>query len=174
MRRMAIIVAGGSGSRFGAAQPKQFVILRDKPVLMWTIDAFARQCDRLVVVLPESHHELWRQLCRQYACTLAHEVVAGGATRWHSVCNGLARLDIAVGDIVAVHDGVRPLVSQQLIRRVFEQAQALGSAVPAVPLTDSVRQLDAQGTSHAIDRDTLRAVQTPQAFDAVALRAAYE
>ena len=177
MRTITIIVAGGSGTRFGAQLPKQFLMLGDKPILMRTIEAFGENRDGsfdVIVTLPADQLELWRRLCEKYGFAVPHRVVAGGETRWHSVKNALDSIgDVAGVDVIAVHDGVRPLATANLIRRVLEAARRDGAAIPVVPLNDSVRQLAGDGTSHALDRSLLRAVQTPQAFDARLLIEAY-
>ncbi len=179
MRTIAIIVAGGSGTRFGAQLPKQFLELAGRPILMRTIEAFGESCETgdtsldVIVTLPADQMDLWQQLCEKYAFSLPHRVVAGGETRWHSVKNALAAVgDIADVDVIAVHDGVRPLATAGLIHRVLDAARRDGAAIPVVPLNDSVRQV-AGDTSHALDRSSLRAVQTPQAFDARLLLDAY-
>jgi len=179
MRTIAIIVAGGSGTRFGAQLPKQFLELAGRPILMRTIKAFGESCETgdtsldVIVTLPADQMDLWKQLCEKYAFSLPHRVVAGGETRWHSVKNALAAVgDIADVDVIAVHDGVRPLATAGLIGRVLDAARRDGAAIPVVPLNDSVRQV-AGDTSHALDRSSLRAVQTPQAFDARLLLDAY-
>ncbi len=175
MKEIAIIVAGGSGTRFGGQVPKQFLSLCGEPVLMHTVRAFAGPHRRLVVVLPEAHIAWWQDLCRDHKFGLPHRVVAGGASRWESVRNGLTAVasEVETGDVIAVHDGVRPLASEALIAHAFATAHAAGSAIPVVPVTDTVRQLYPDGTSTTLDRATLRAVQTPQAFDAMALIEAY-
>ena len=166
MRTIAIIVAGGSGTRFGAELPKQFLELGGRPVLMRTISAFGGGFSDVIVTLPEGQMALWRELCERYGFAMPHRVVAGGETRWHSVG------DSSDGDIIAVHDGVRPLVTAQVISRTVDAARRDGAAIPVVMLNDSVRQVE-KGASHALDRSTLRAVQTPQVFDARVLMAAY-
>lgn len=172
-RTVAIIVAGGSGTRFGAQLPKQFLALGGKPVLMRTIQAFDGGSVDVIVTLPASQMALWRELCRQHAFAVPHRVVPGGETRWHSVKNALDSIHDPDGvDIIAVHDGVRPLASPALIGRVLTAARLEGAAIPVVALNDSVRQL-AGDTSHALDRSSLRAVQTPQAFEARLLLDAY-
>ena len=179
MRTIAIIVAGGSGTRFGAQLPKQFLELAGRPILMRTIEAFGESCETgdtsldVIVTLPADQMDLWQQLCEKCAFSLPHRVVAGGETRWHSVKNALAAVgDITDVDVIAVHDGVRPLATAGLIGRVLDAARRDGAAIPVVPLNDSVRQV-AGDTSHALDRSSLRAVQTPQAFDARLLLDAY-
>lgn len=171
MKTIAIIVAGGSGTRFGAQVPKQFLDLQGKPVLMRTIEAF-KGFD-VIVTLPAGQMDVWHDLCREHGFTVAHRVVAGGETRWHSVKNALDSIgDVADVDVIAVHDGVRPLASADLIDRCMATAREQGSAIPVVMLNDSVRQVDGPD-SYALDRSTLRAVQTPQAFDARLLLDAY-
>ena len=177
MKTIAIIVAGGSGTRFGAEVPKQFLELCGKPILMRSIESFEQALDDvehdIVVTLPADQFVLWQELCERYAFAVPHRVVSGGETRWHSVKNALDTLGNGKGiDVIAVHDGVRPLASVELIRRLLDTARCDGSAIPVVPLNDSVRQLQGE-TSHALDRSSLRAVQTPQAFDARLLLDAY-
>ena len=176
MKTLAIIVAGGSGTRFGAQLPKQFLELKGRPILMHTIEAFGHCGDcsfDIVVTLPADQMDLWQQLCHKYGFDLPHRVVPGGETRWHSVKNALdSILDINDVDIIAVHDGVRPLITAELIGRTIETARCDGAAIPVVTLNDSVRQVKGE-ISHALDRSTLRAVQTPQAFDARLLHDAY-
>lgn len=177
MRTVAIIVAGGSGTRFGAEMPKQFLELGGRPILMRTIEAFLEKGDNsfdVIVTLPQGQMDLWQQLCREYGFEVPHRVVAGGETRWHSVKNALDSIGaIDDVDIIAVHDGVRPLVSADVIDRVLGAARCDGAAIPVVTLNDSVRQIEGNCSSHALDRSMLRAVQTPQAFDARVLMDAY-
>ena len=176
MKTIAIIVAGGSGTRFGAGLPKQFLELGGKPILMHTIEAFGENGDGsfdVIVTLPSGQMDMWRELCERHAFAVNHQVVAGGQTRWHSVKNALDSIDDPHAvDVIAVHDGVRPLASTGLISRVVDAARRDGAAIPVVPLIDSVRQL-VGGISHALERSSLRAVQTPQAFEARLLIDAY-
>lgn len=173
MQRSAIIVAGGSGTRLGGPVPKQFQTVKGRPLLMWTIEAFHRYdpAMRLIVVLPQEHFDIWRALCVGHRFFIDHAVVAGGEQRWHSVRAGLAKVE---GDgLVAVHDGVRPLVSAALIGRCFEAADRHAAAIPVVPVVPSIREATADG-SRALDRSRLLAVQTPQCFHADLLRKAFE
>ncbi len=173
MRTIAIIVAGGSGTRFGAELPKQFLNLKGLPILMRTIQAFGDDFD-VIVTLPEGQMELWRQLCEKFNFAVPHSVVAGGETRWHSVKNALDSIgDVDGVDVIAVHDGVRPMVTAEIISRTLEAARRDGAAIPVVALNDSVRQVVGDD-SHALDRSSLRAVQTPQVFDARLLVDAYQ
>lgn len=169
----AIIVAGGSGSRMQQDMPKQFIEVADKPILMHTIEQFYKydQEVRLVVVLPEQQVEVWRGLCSKYKFTIFHLVVAGGATRFGSVKNGLAMVQ---GDaLVAVHDGVRPFTSTETIKATYQAAAENGAAIVAVSPKDSIRELTEDG-SKAVPRANYKLVQTPQCFKADLLRRAYE
>lgn len=176
MKTVAIIVAGGSGTRFGAELPKQFLELGGKPILMRSIEAFANSVNcpvDVIVTLPSDQMDLWQRLCDRYGFDVPHRVVPGGETRWHSVKHALDSMgDVNEVDIIAVHDGVRPMVTADVICRTIEAARRDGAAVPVVALNDSVRQVVGEA-SHALDRSTLRAVQTPQAFDARLLLDAY-
>ena len=176
MRTIAIIVAGGSGTRFGAELPKQFLALGGLPILMRTIEAFHGNRDSsfdVIVTLPAAQMGLWHDLCARHGFAVPHRVVAGGETRWHSVKNALDSIGDPAGvDVIAVHDGVRPLATPDLINRVIDAAHRDGAAIPVVMLNDSVRQVSGDG-SHALDRSSLRAVQTPQAFEAKLLLDAY-
>ncbi|OUJ73400.1 2-C-methyl-D-erythritol 4-phosphate cytidylyltransferase [Hymenobacter crusticola] len=174
--RFAIIVAGGTGTRMGADRPKQFLELLGEPVLLHTLRRFADpavEVQQCVVVLPADQFETWQQLCADFAVTIPHAVVAGGESRWASVRNGLAFLASEQAGIVAVHDGVRPLVSAEVINTTYTAAAEHGAAIAAVPVKDSVRGLAQQG-SYALDRSRLRLVQTPQCFELTLLRRAYQ
>lgn len=168
-----IIVAGGNGNRMGTSCPKQFLLLDGLPILARTINTFAATLPTapLVVVLPEEHVGFWKNLAARFEVT-KHTVVTGGAQRFHSVRNGLAALSDDVA-LIAVHDGVRPLVSADLIRRTAESAAEHGAAIPVIEPADTFRETDG-ASSHSIDRHRLRAVQTPQIFRAEPLRRAYE
>ncbi|WP_151086748.1 2-C-methyl-D-erythritol 4-phosphate cytidylyltransferase [Hymenobacter baengnokdamensis] len=174
--RYAILVAGGTGQRMGADRPKQFLLLRGEPVLLHTLRRFAEPTlgvAQVVVVLPFDQLAYWQSICKKYNITLPHTLVAGGATRWASVKAGLAALPAdAAGALVAVHDGVRPLVSTPVIEAAYQAAAAHGAAAAAVPPKDSVRLLGAAGSS-PLDRRRLRLMQTPQTFDLALLRRAY-
>ncbi len=187
MQRSTIIVAGGSGKRMGAAVPKQFLLLKGRPLLCWTIEAFQRfdPAMSIVLVLPGDQIPVWGALCINFQFDVPHQVVAGGEERFHSVRNGLAC--VAHDGLVAVHDGVRPLLSTDLIARCFAAAEEHSAAIPVVPISSSVRELTTEGStsaplypstplreSRAVDRSRLRAVQTPQCFRAPLLRRAFE
>lgn len=174
-KRYAIIVAGGSGKRFGGELPKQFQPLDGKAVLMRTIEQFDQADTNIVVVLPAEHQQMWIDMCKESNFPITHTIATGGKTRFESVKNGIAAIEsLAEGDLVAVHDGVRPLASVELINRCFDTAQATGSAIPVVNPSDSIRQVHDDGTSHQLLRSSLRAVQTPQTFRAELLKGAYD
>lgn len=173
-QRHAVIVGGGSGWRMGTEVPKQFLPLAGTPVIVRTITAFiAADPDiHLVVVVPRAWMEHFAGLVEQWELPRGLVTVSGGDRRYDSVKNGLAVLSGRDG-LVAVHDAVRPLLDTKLITRVFEAAHAVGSAVPAVPVKESLRQVDGT-SSKAVSRDALHIVQTPQCFRLKFLCQAYE
>jgi 2-C-methyl-D-erythritol 4-phosphate cytidylyltransferase len=169
-----IIVAGGSGSRMKSALPKQFLLLIGKPVLMHTMEAFYKSDTnpQIILVLSESFHSYWKDICDEHNFQIPHSVLSGGDTRFHSVKNGLDSVGDDVESLVAVHDAVRPLISTEVIDRSFAYAAKLGNAVVAVQSRDSVRQLR-DGLSTPISRDEIHLVQTPQIFQSHQLKKAY-
>ncbi len=168
-----VIVAGGSGKRVGGITPKQFQVLGQRPMLVHTIEIFARALPKaeIVVVLAEDRVQYWHNLSARFDVA-KHKVVSGGEERFHSVKCGIAALSDDV-DIIGVHDGARPFCSADLIRRCVDCTLASGSAIPVVPVRDSLREISEGGASKALDRSAIRAVQTPQMFDAITLRRAY-
>lgn len=180
LNQYVIIVAGGSGTRFGACLPKQFVILHGRPILMHTVERFSQALPgaRMIIVLPHEQFNTWHELCTQYNFCIEHSIVSGGSTRYHSVLNALQTISLepmATNAVIGIHDGVRPLLSVDLIRRCYADAAQWGSAVPAVEVTDTVRLLQDGGEcSSMLPRAQLRAVQTPQVFAAQALLKAYQ
>jgi len=171
MSESVIIVAGGSGKRFGSTTPKQFLNLNGKPVLMHALEVFFRYNPsiQIILVLPEAHVNTWNYLVEQHKFAVQHTLVLGGAERFNSVKNGLS---VANGDLIAVHDGVRPLAHCKTIEHCFAAAQEYGAAVPVIPIVETLRQLTAE-SSETVSRDSFRAVQTPQCFRAPLLREAY-
>jgi len=174
-KKYAVIVAGGNGTRMGTALPKQFLELAGKPVLYHTLRAFVDALPdvHLILVLP-AHQLSYAQMALQAFGDerIDVELVSGGETRFHSVQNGLSA--VPEDAVVGVHDGVRCLATPGLIRRCFAQAVELGSAIPAVSMADSVREVLDDVTSRPIDRSKLRAIQTPQTFRASILLPAYQ
>ena len=173
MKQFVIIVAGGSGSRMKSEIPKQFMLLKNIPVLMHTIKKFFdfNAAISIIVVLPESQINYWKKLCVDYSFTIHHTCIAGGETRFHSVKNGLNI--ITENGLIAVHDGVRPLVSNQTIQNVFSVAEQKGNAIPCLPLNDSIRIVEGDNSS-AVLRSNYRLVQTPQCFSYALIKKAFE
>ena len=171
--KIVLIVAGGKGERMQADIPKQFLEIHGKPILMHTLDVFQRYDAslKLIVVLPSVQIEFWNELCKKHSFTLPHQIVVGGQTRFQSVRNGLEAVKVPA--LVAVHDGVRPLVSVETIARCFDKAKKHGAAIPVIDLVDSIRQVTENG-SQSVDRTAYKLVQTPQVFDGELLKKAYE
>lgn len=161
----AVIVAGGQGTRMGTAIPKQFLELDGKPVLYHTITAFVNALPQvhIVLVLPAHQISYAQMVLQAFSERIDVTIVPGGETRFHSVQNGLQ--DIPNDAVIMVHDGVRPLVSIELIQRCYQHAAENGSAIPAIAVTDSVRLVSEAG-SEPVDRAQLRIIQTPQTFRA--------
>lgn len=173
MKYYAVIVGGGSGTRMGDVLPKQFHLLNGKPVLMQTIQAFfnSELKPEIVVVLNIDFHRYWQKLCLDYQFDIPHTLVQGGSERFYSVKNSLDY--ISEDAIVAIHDAVRPLVSNKLIRNSFQEAKLKGNAVCALQSADSVRIMIAGNVSAAAERQNIYLVQTPQVFEIGMLKSAY-
>jgi 2-C-methyl-D-erythritol 4-phosphate cytidylyltransferase len=170
MKTVALVVAGGSGTRMGTDMPKQFLLLEGKPVLMHTLEHFFAYGCELVLILPQAQFAFWEKLCADHQFTLEHTLVAGGQTRFQSVKNGLAR--IPEDCIVAIHDGVRPCIDSETIDRTVAGARKLGNAVASVKLKDSIRQFTDED-NHSVDRSQFVLIQTPQTFQAALIQQAY-
>ena len=170
--KIAIIVAGGKGVRMQTDIPKQFIELNGTPILMHTLEVFHSYDPliQLILVLPASQIDFWNDLCEEYSFHLKHQVVEGGPDRFSSVKNGLDT--IPVHSLVAVHDGVRPLVSVETITRCFDEAEKHGTAIPVIDPVDSIRQVTENG-NQSVDRSAYKLVQTPQIFDSEILKKAY-
>jgi 2-C-methyl-D-erythritol 4-phosphate cytidylyltransferase len=171
-RNAVIIVAGGTGSRMNSALPKQFLVLCGLPVIMRSIRQFFLFDPAILVViaLPESYKAYWQELCDTYNFGIEHTIATGGKTRFHSVKNALEL--IPDNTVVAIHDAVRPLVSQNTIRVAFREALSHGNAIPVVPVAESMRKITGE-KSEPVPRDLFRMVQTPQVFQAEAIKKAY-
>ena len=170
-----IIVAGGKGLRMGGDVPKQFLPIGGKPVLMHTLQRFRDYSEELqiILVLPREQQEYWKELCKEYGFTVEHRVADGGATRFHSVQNGLALIPDDAQGVVGVHDGVRPFVSLDVIARCYDTARQTGTAIPMVPVVETLRHIDEEEqASRTVSRADYRLVQTPQTFDIQILKAA--
>ena len=172
MNRYALIVAGGTGTRMGTDIPKQFLELAGRPVLMHSIERF-RAFDEtigIIVIIPENQFAFWESLREKYSFSVSHTLVKGGSSRFFSVKNGLGVVED--NSIVAIHDGVRPLVSTDTITRCFRAAEEFGNAIPFINPSDSVRMVSEKG-SIPVDRNCLRIIQTPQVFKAELIKKAY-
>ena len=169
MRTSALIVAGGTGERMNTAKPKQFLLLKGTPILMHTLKQFSH-FEEIILVLPSAQFDYWYSLCDTYNFTLKHILAAGGETRFHSVKNGLRKVDDE--NIVAIHDGVRPLVSRSLINLLISKTKDGIGIVPIVPIKDSIRKVDGENSTH-MHRSNLYKVQTPQCFISSNIKTAY-
>jgi 2-C-methyl-D-erythritol 4-phosphate cytidylyltransferase len=185
MKKYAVIVAGGSGSRMGGPVPKQFLLLHDKPILWYTLEVFLGAYDDLeiVLVVPAAHLDPAKSLVETTHAPNRIRLTVGGETRFHSVRKGLQLIgNVSLPDgsgaaeedsVIFVHDGVRCLASKELVHRCYEQAKRSGSAIPVVDSKDSVRLVTAQG-HEAVDRSRVKLVQTPQTFLGHILLPSYE
>jgi 2-C-methyl-D-erythritol 4-phosphate cytidylyltransferase len=172
MKKYAVIVAGGSGSRMGNAIPKQFHLLHEKPVLYYTLSTFLNAYNdiQIILVLPASYMEMGREIIDAYFDYTRIQITIGGESRFHSVKNGLQMLS---GDaIIFVHDGVRCLLTTNLIHRCYEKALECGSAIPVISINDSVRMITDEN-NEALERAKIVVVQTPQTFHSRILLPAY-
>lgn len=172
MKKYIIIVAGGKGLRMGGEIPKQFIPIGGKPVLMRTIETFYAYDSsiQIILVLPVSQQEYWKDLCLEYSFDIPHQVADGGETRFHSVKSGLNL--VKEDGWVGVHDGVRPFVSSDVIDRCYSAAAMWQAVIPVVDVVETVRHMTEEG-SETVPRDQYKLVQTPQVFDVSLLKKAY-
>lgn len=168
-----VIVAGGTGKRMGVDTPKQYLELAGKPVLMHTIERFMEFSSsiEIITVLPENQLRYWRDLQKKYSFEVPQTIVKGGAHRYISVKHGLEF--VGTPGLVAIHDGVRPLVKLDTIKRCFEAAEKYGNAIPVISPADSLRLETSKGNKW-INRNEVKMVQTPQVFDAALIKKAYK
>ncbi len=173
MRKYAVIVAGGMGARMGADKPKQFLLLKDKPILWHTLEQFLKAYTdlQIILVLPEAFLGIGIEILPSLKDRERVQIITGGTTRFDSVKNGLSV--IHRNGIVFVHDAVRCLVSVDLIHRCYEQALEKGSAIPAVAATDSIRIVEGYANV-VVDRTRVRIIQTPQTFQTELLLPAFQ
>ena len=169
MQKVALIVAGGKGERMNTDIPKQFLLLNGTPILIHTLKQFSH-FEEIVLVLPYSQFEYWRELCSTYNFTQKHVLVAGGTSRFYSVKNGLEKID--ENSVIAIHDGVRPLISTKLIDSLITKTKNGVGIIPIVPLKDSIRKVEGENSVH-LDRSNLYKVQTPQCFLSKDIKEAY-
>lgn len=173
MDKYAIIVAGGKGKRMNSETPKQFLQVAENPILMHTIqkiNGFDPSL-QIILVLPEPFIDFWKSLCNRFDFVVSHKVINGGDTRFDSVKCGLNH--IKPNSLVAIHDGVRPLVSRSTWKTVFKTAEKLGNAIPAVKVNESIRELEGNFSKPVI-RQNFRLIQTPQCFQSGLILEAYE
>ncbi len=173
MKKKAVIVAGGSGQRMGNVIPKQFLLLHHKPILWYTLDSFLRSYPdmEIILVLPAIHTQKGKQVSAMFNADNRFSFAEGGMSRFHSVQSGLQM--IKDPSIVFVHDAVRCLVSVPLIQRCYKAAVEMGTAIPSVASTDSIRIVHENGNA-AADRQQVRIIQTPQTFHSDILLPAFE
>lgn len=175
-RNYEIIVAAGSGSRYGGTLPKQFCDLAGRPLLMTTVERM-RECDpgaEIILVLSAEMIPVWHEMCESQGFESPRLIACGGATRAESVRNAMTLVNVTDARRVGVHDGARPVITRELVKRLDEAIDnGADGAIPAVAVTDSLRQVNTDGSSVAVDRSRFRAVQTPQFFRADLLAEAY-
>jgi 2-C-methyl-D-erythritol 4-phosphate cytidylyltransferase len=173
MNKYAIIVAGGTGTRMGAVLPKQFLLLKGKPVLYYTLKVFLESYDdlQIILVLPIEFTNMGQEIIDAYFDKTRIKITAGGDTRFQSVKNGLTLIENE--SIIFVHDGVRCLLSNELIHRCYTQAVETGTAIPAVVSKDSIRLVTEEG-NEAFDRNKVMLIQTPQTFHTKILLPAFQ
>lgn len=163
MKKIAIFVAGGTGSRMKSQTPKQFLIINKFPVLYYTLNIFYNFSEHLeiILVLPEQHIDRWQFLCEKHQIQIPHTIVAGGPTRFHSVKSGLKACPQTDSEaVVAIHDGVRPFVSLNVLQNGFSVAEHKGSAIPVIPVKESLREVSG-AYSQSVPRNMYYIVQTP-------------
>lgn len=167
-------MAAGSGSRMGSEVPKQFLEIGGKPILRQTIERFLEYDPTIgvVVVLPASGKEWWKNYCSESGFIERYTMATGGITRFHSVRNALKY--VPDGVLVAVHDGVRPFITAKFIAEMFDAAEKCEAVIPVVPSVDSLREMGRGGASCIVDRESIACVQTPQVFRSEILKKAYE
>lgn len=178
-KKYVIIMAAGSGTRMGAGRPKQFLELEGKAILQKTMEVFLNACPGIsvITVLPQDFIGYWREYCLEHNFVCPQILVPGGITRFHSVRNALDR--VPEGALVAVHDGVRPLLSEELVRDMFEKAEGVPALIPVTPCVDTMKVLENKdGELVAVpgakaDRSVLYGAQTPQIFHSEILKEAY-
>jgi 2-C-methyl-D-erythritol 4-phosphate cytidylyltransferase len=173
MKQFVIITAGGTGQRMGSDIPKQFLAIQGEIILMKSILAFYTYDNQISIVLtlPDQHISYWNELCKKKNFSINHSIVKGGNTRFHSIQNALK--EIPDDGIVAIHDGVRPLVSRDTIAKTFELAALHGNAIPYTDIADSLRFVDSE-KNYPVDRTKLKSIQTPQTFICKIIKEAYK
>ncbi len=172
MKKVAIIVAGGVGSRMDAALPKQFLLIANQPLLFHTLRKFENSVEEIILVMHPEWISYWNDLIKEYTFELEHILVAGGKSRAQSVLNGLNLINEDC--LVAIHDAARPAVTKELIANSFVNAEQYGACIPVIDLKDSLRMISADGKSNAVDRSQYKIVQTPQTFRSAIIKSAFQ
>ena len=172
MKKVAIIVAGGIGSRMDAALPKQFLLIANQPLLFHTLRKFENSVEEIILVMHPEWISYWNDLIKEYTFELEHILVAGGKSRAQSVLNGLNLINEDC--LVAIHDAARPAVTKELIANSFVNAEQYGACIPVIDLKDSLRMISADGNSSAVDRSQFKVVQTPQSFQSAIIKSAFQ
>lgn len=172
MKKIVIIVAGGTGTRMQGMIPKQFIEINGKPVIIFSLEAFYQYDNSIqfIIALHGEYFSMWRKIIKKYPVFSGHTIVPGGKTRFHSVLNALKMIE--EDSLVAIHDAVRPLVSRATISRCFQTAEINGCAIPCLEISESVREITSIGT-RPVNRDKFRTIQTPQVFRSDILKTAY-
>jgi len=160
MEKTALIVAGGSGERLGEKTPKQFLLIKSKPILMHTIEKFSH-LDKIIVVISKNHMNQWIDLCKLHNFKVDHKLVEGGGNRFESVKNGLQHINHT--DVVLIHDGVRPLISKKTINNLIKKVAKNKGVLPVLPISESIRKVN-QNSSNSLNRKNYFIAQTPQCF----------
>ena len=173
MEKFVVIVAGGKGNRLGSEIPKQFIPIHGKPILMHTIERFYAYNRNIgiIVVLPQNYIEYWNLLCNEYAFAINHKIVAGGEERFFSVKNALEY--VPNGTLVAIHDAVRPFVSNLVIEQAFSFSEEKKAVAPTIKPTESVRFADSESKNTSLNREQILLIQTPQCFHSDVIKKAY-
>jgi len=172
MKKIAIIVAGGTGIRMKGPIPKQFIEINGKPVIIYSLEAFYKfdKSIHFIIALHSDYFSIWEKIIRNYPVFSGIKIVPGGESRFHSVLNAVNMIE---GEsLIAIHDAVRPLVSRETISRCFKTAETDGCAIPCMEISESLREMTSKGT-RPVNRDKFRTIQTPQIFRSDILKAAY-
>ncbi len=173
IEQFVIIVAGGLGLRMGTSTPKQFLCIKNTPILIHTIQKFYNYNPliNIILVLPNEHFSTWENLCTKHSFNIKHIIIEGGETRYQSVKNGLNA--ISSKGLIAVHDAVRPLVSINLIEKCFYEANKNGNAIPCIGVNETTREILPDG-SKQLNRNNIKLIQTPQVFESEMLQNSYK
>ncbi len=172
MKKSFIITAGGIGKRMNSNLPKQFLELENKPILLLTLEnlhAFDSEAE-FIITLPIEWMDYWKEILTKHSCTITHQLISGGLERFHSIKNAL---EAATGEVIAIHDGVRPFVSHQTLDRLFQDLNRNLAVIPVLSIKESLRKMEVSETEH-VNRENFKLVQTPQCFERNLIIQAYQ